>query len=64
MKQSAKSLSPQMNLPLLDVPATASPDEQQHELTIALVELLISVVEQEENEQTENGGEGESETYA
>ena len=64
MKQSAKSLSPQMNLPLLDVSATASPDEQQHELTIALVELLISVAEQEENEQTENGGEGESETYA
>ena len=53
-----------MNLPLLDVPAAASPDEQQHELTIALVELLISVAEQEENEQTENGGEGESETYA
>ena len=64
MKQSAKSLSPQMNLPLLDVPATASPDEQQHQLIIALVELLISVAEQEENQQTENGGEGESETYA
>ena len=56
MKQSAKALSPQMNLPLLDVPATASPDEQPQELTIALVELLISVAEQEENEQTENGG--------
>jgi hypothetical protein len=64
MKQSAKSLSPQMNLPLLDVPATASPDEPQNELTIALVELLISVAEQEENEQVETGGEDESETYA
>jgi hypothetical protein len=62
MKQSAKSLYPQMNLPLLDVPATASPDEQ-HELTIALVELLISVAEQEGNEQAENGGEDESETH-
>ena len=53
-----------MNLPLLDVPATASPDEPQNELTIALVELLISVAEQEENEQAETGGEDESETYA
>jgi hypothetical protein len=63
MKQSAKSLSPQMNLPLLEV-STASPDESQNELTIALVELLISVAEQEENEQAETGGEDESETYA
>jgi len=63
MKQSAKSLSPQMNLPLLDV-STASPDEPQNELTIALVELLISVAEHEENEQAETGGEDESEAYA
>ena len=34
------------------------------ELTIALVELLISVAEQEENEQAETGGEDESETHA
>jgi hypothetical protein len=64
MKRSAKSLYPQMNLLLLDVPATATPDEQQHELTIALMELLISAAEQEENEQAGNGGEDESETYA
>lgn len=64
MKQSAKSLYPQMNLPLLDVPATAPFEEQQQELTIALMELLISVAEQQENEQAENGGEDESETYA
>ena len=63
MKHSAKSLSPQMNLPLLDV-STASSDEPQNELTIALVELLISVAEQEENQQAETGGEDESETYA
>jgi hypothetical protein len=64
MKRSAKSLYPQMNLLLLDVPATATPDEQQHELTIALMELLISVAEQEDNEQAGNGGEDESETHA
>jgi hypothetical protein len=64
MKRSAKKLYPQMNLPLLDVPATATSEEQQQELTIALMELLINVAEQEENEQAENGGEDESETYA
>ncbi len=64
MKRSAKKLYPQMNLPLLDVPAKATSEEQQQELTIALMELLINVAEQEENEQAENGGEDESETYA
>lgn len=63
MKRSAKSLYPQMNLPLLSVPATATPDEQQNELTIALMELLISAAK-EENEQAGNGGEDESETHA
>jgi hypothetical protein len=64
MKRSAKTLYRQMNLPLLDVRATASSEKQQQELTIALMELLINVAEQEENEQAENGGEDESETYA
>ena len=63
MKRSEKSLYPQMNLPLLSVPATATPDEQQNELTIALMELLISAAK-EENEQAGNGGEDESETHA
>ena len=52
-----------MNLPLLNVPATATPDEQQNELTIALMELLISAAK-EENEQAGNGEEDESETHA
>jgi hypothetical protein len=60
MKRSAKPLYPQMNLPLLNVPAT--PDEQQNELTIALMELLISAAK-EENEQAGNGEEDESETH-
>ena len=68
MKRSAKSLYPQMNLPLLNVPATATGDEQHNELTMALMELLIRAAEEEnayeENEQAGNGGEDESETYA
>jgi hypothetical protein len=65
MKRSAKASHPQMNLPLNHVPATAAAgDGQQNELTIALMELLISAAEQEENEQSENGGEHESEAYA
>jgi hypothetical protein len=57
-----------MNLPLLNLPATATGDEQPNELTIALMELLISAAEEEneheENEQAGNGGEDESETHA
>jgi hypothetical protein len=68
MKRSAKSLYPQMNLPLLNVPATATGDDQPNELTVALMELLISAAEEEnayeENEQAGNGGEDESETHA
>jgi hypothetical protein len=48
-----------MNLPLFNVPATATPDEQQNELAIALMELLISAAEAK-GEQPENGGEDES----
>jgi hypothetical protein len=56
----------------LNVPATATPDEQQNELTIALMELLINAAEtkgeQPEKEakggQPENGGEDESQTHA
>ena len=67
MKRSAKSLYPQMNLPLLNVPATAAGDDP-NELTMALMELLIRAAEEEnayeENEQAGNGGEDESETHA
>jgi len=62
MKRSAK-LYPQMNLPLFNLPVTATPDEQQNELTIALMELLISAAEAK-SEQPGNGGEDESETHA
>lgn len=56
-----------MNL-LLNVPATATGDEQPNELTMTLMELLIRAAEEEkayqENEQAGNGGENESETHA
>jgi hypothetical protein len=68
MKRSAKSLHSQMNLLLLNVPATTTGDEQPNELTMALMELLIRAAEEEnayeENEQAGNGGEDESETHA
>ena len=51
-----KAIYPQMNLPLFNVPATATPDEEQNELTIALMELLINAAEAK-GQQPENGGE-------
>ena len=52
-----------MNLPLVNVPPAAIPDDQQKELTIALMELLINAA-QGKIEQQENGGEDEFETHA
>ena len=63
MKRSAKRLYPQMNLPLFNVPATATPNEQQNELIMALMGLLISAAETK-SEQPGNGAEDESETHA
>ena len=63
MKRSAKPFYPQMNLPLFNVPATATPDEEQNELIIALMELLINAAEAK-GQQPENGGEDESQTHA
>ncbi len=63
MKRSARPLYPQMNLPLVNIPPAAIPDDQQKELTIALMELLITAA-QGKIEQQENGGEDEFETHA
>jgi hypothetical protein len=52
-----------MNLPLLNVPVTPTPNEPHNELTIALMELLISAAEAK-SEEPGNGGEDESETHA
>ena len=42
MKRSAKQLKPQMNLPLLDAPATTVPNDKQKELELTLMEFLIN----------------------
>lgn len=42
MKRSAKQLKPQMNLPLLNAPATTVPNHKQKELALTLMELLIN----------------------
>ena len=42
MKRSAKQLKPQMNLPLVDGPATTVPNQKQTELRLTLMELLIN----------------------
>ena len=63
MKRSARPLSPQMNLPIVNVPPAAIPDDQQKELTIALMELFINAA-QGKIEQQENGGEDELEAHS
>lgn len=42
MKRSAKQLKPQMNLPLLNMPATTVPNHKQKELALTLMEFLIN----------------------
>jgi hypothetical protein len=63
MKRSARPLYPQMNLPLVNAPSAVIPDDQQKELTPALMELLIKAAKGK-IEQQENGGEDEFETHA
>lgn len=63
MKKSAKRLNGQMNLSLLNPPATIVPDGKQEELTLALVELLTSVG-QEDAKQESKGGRNEFEAHA
>jgi hypothetical protein len=63
MKRSAKPLCPQMNLPLGNVPPVGNPENQREDLTVALMELLISAAV-EKPEQPGNGGEDEPEAHA
>lgn len=39
--------SAQLNLPLLNVPASVLPDDRQSELALALVELLVSAAKEQ-----------------
>jgi len=63
MKRSVKPFNLQMNLPLLHVPATAVPNNQQKELTVALMELLVNAARENIKPQS-NGGDHECETHA
>ena len=63
MKRSAKRLSPQMNLPLSNVPSAGNPQDQSEELTAALMELLMGAAE-EEHAQPGNRGEDEPKAHA
>ena len=60
MKRSAMPLQRQMNLSLLDPPATtAAPGDQQKELALALVELLVNAAQGSAEKQA-NGEDHES----
>jgi hypothetical protein len=63
VKKSAKRLSGQMNLSLLNPPVTIIPDGKQGELTLALVELLTSAA-QEDAKQESQGGRDDFEAHA
>jgi hypothetical protein len=58
MKRSAPLLDRQMNLSLLDAPATPGAPDNQRELTLALMELLLNAA-QESREAQANGEEDE-----
>lgn len=47
MKRSAKPLIPQMNLPLIEAPATV-PGDKQRELALTLMEILINAARENE----------------
>jgi hypothetical protein len=64
MKRADKPLDRQMNLSLLSMPAATVPNDKQRELTQALVELLISAIRGDVEQQENNGGEDESETHS
>jgi hypothetical protein len=56
MKQSAVPLKGQLNLPLLESPVTAvPPNDEQKELTVALVELLIRAAQGDLETQPDGG---------
>jgi hypothetical protein len=61
VKKSPKRLSPQMNLSLLNAPATIT--HKQEELTVALIELLINAAHKNARPESE-GGSHEFEAHA
>ena len=62
MKPPPSRVSPQLNLPLLNLPACIVPNDKQAELVLALVELLVSAAHARV-EDLRDGGDDERETH-
>jgi hypothetical protein len=58
MKRSAKPLTPQMNLPLIEAPATV-PGNKQKELALTLMQILIDAVRENKTVPLVQGGKDE-----
>ena len=58
MKRSAKPLIPQMNLPLIEAPATV-PGNKQKELALTLMQILIDAARENEIVPRVQGGDDE-----
>jgi hypothetical protein len=58
MKRSAKPLIPQINLPLIEAPATV-PGDKQKELALTLMEILINAARENEIVPQGQGGRDE-----
>ena len=63
MKSHPKSVSPQLNLTLLDRAPAELPQDQQQELALALVELLVNAAAPSAWARQTAGGLNESETH-
>jgi anti-sigma regulatory factor (Ser/Thr protein kinase) len=63
MKFQPKSVSPQLNLTLLDCAPTKLPQDEQQELALALVELLVNAATPSAGMRRSTGGQNEFETH-
>jgi len=63
MKSHPKSAGPQLNLALLDRAPAELPQDEQQELSLALVELLVNAAAPSAGQQRSTGGQNEFETH-
>jgi anti-sigma regulatory factor (Ser/Thr protein kinase) len=63
MKSHLKFASPQLNLALLDRAPTELPQNEQQELSLALVELLVNAAAPSAGQRRSTGGQNECETH-
>jgi hypothetical protein len=63
MKSHPQSASPQLNLALLDRASAELSQNEQHELALALVELLVNVAAPSAGAPRQTGGPNEFETH-